>query len=182
MYVYSTDLVVVSLTVFSWSLVAWLACLFLLFQRVCYLLQIYRGEALWMDTLVSGQLFLRPPWQNPVWTLAKRPGGCPLTGASTVIHFAVVCSGANSTFAVYRYRFFVKESSFQRLLTYLQLKLISLLYFAPRHANTAAKNSFAKLKQALGLWTACMRSDVICTVTSSVRLSSDKARNQSERM
>ena len=64
-------------------------------------------EALWSDTLdlVSGQLYLRPPWQNSVWTLVyinpvlthsrKRPApvadsfsasrGCPLTGASTTI-------------------------------------------------------------------------------------------------
>ena len=28
-------------------------------------------EALWTDTLVSGQLYLRPPWQNPVWTLIQ---------------------------------------------------------------------------------------------------------------
>ena len=61
-------------------------------------------EALWADTLASDQLYLRPPWQNPVWTVAhtnsvlahsrKRPApvadtfsasqGCPLTGASTV--------------------------------------------------------------------------------------------------
>ena len=61
-------------------------------------------EALWTDTLVSGQLYLWLPWQNPVWTLAhtnsvfthclKRPApvadtfsasrGCPLTGALTV--------------------------------------------------------------------------------------------------
>ena len=61
-------------------------------------------EALWVDTLVSGQLYLQPPYQNPVLTLAhknsvfthsrKRPAsvvdtfsasqGCPLSGASTV--------------------------------------------------------------------------------------------------
>ena len=61
-------------------------------------------KTLWADTLVSGQLYLLPPWQNPVWTLAhtnsvlthsrKRPAPvadifsasrrCPLTGASTV--------------------------------------------------------------------------------------------------
>ena len=60
--------------------------------------------AFWVDTLESGQLYLQPPWQIPVWTLAhtnsvfthsrKRPApvaetfsasrGCPLTGASTV--------------------------------------------------------------------------------------------------
>ena len=27
-------------------------------------------EALWADTLVSGQLYIRPPSQNPIWTLA----------------------------------------------------------------------------------------------------------------
>ena len=63
-------------------------------------------EALWADTLVSGQLYLRPPRQNPVWTLTytnsvfthscKWPApcavvgnfsaswGCPLTEASTI--------------------------------------------------------------------------------------------------
>ena len=38
-------------------------------------------------TLVSGQLYLRPPWENPVWTLAHTNSvfthsasqGCPLT-------------------------------------------------------------------------------------------------------
>ena len=59
---------------------------------------------LWAATLISGQLYLRPPCQNPVWTLVhtnsvfthsrKRPAplvdtfsasrGCPLTGASAV--------------------------------------------------------------------------------------------------
>ena len=27
-------------------------------------------EAVWANTLISGQLYIRPPWQNPVWTLA----------------------------------------------------------------------------------------------------------------
>ena len=68
---------------------------------------VHTVEDLWADTLISGQLFLRPSWQNPVWTLAhtnsvfthfhKRPApvadtfsvsrGCPLTGALTVQYF-----------------------------------------------------------------------------------------------
>ena len=58
-------------------------------------------EARWADTLVSGQVCLRPPWQDPIWTLVhtnsvfthsceqpapvSAPPGCPLMGASTVL-------------------------------------------------------------------------------------------------
>ena len=62
-------------------------------------------KALWADTLISGQLYLQPLWQNPIWTLAhtnsvfthsrNRPASvaetfpasreCLLIGAFTVI-------------------------------------------------------------------------------------------------
>ena len=74
-----------------------------LIHVLCTSLHMHTVEALWADTLVSGQLYLWPPWQNPVRPLAhtnsvftyshKRPAriadtfftsrGCPLMRAST---------------------------------------------------------------------------------------------------
>ena len=83
--------------------------------RVVLALKVSTVQALVTDTLVRGQLLLRPPSEYPVFLNShtdsvlvysrKRPvalteilsasSGCPLTRVSTVVSFSIICCGSN---------------------------------------------------------------------------------------